>query len=153
FLNAERPRRNKEFTADGIEALKEYAWPGNVRELKRVCEQVSLVSPLPFIRKEDVRGLLKQPATASVEQSVPDPEEHELSRGLNDLVADFEARIIRASMKNISDVEELAKFLKISLPTLDSYTKQGKIIAYRIGTKIRYKVEDLNKSLSKINFK
>ncbi|RYZ65486.1 MAG: sigma-54-dependent Fis family transcriptional regulator, partial [Proteobacteria bacterium] len=42
----------------------------------------------------------------------------DLSRGLSELVADFEAKIIRASMKNISDVEELAKFLKVSRSNL-----------------------------------
>jgi DNA-binding NtrC family response regulator len=123
FLDAEKPRRNKEFTEDGLAALKEYPWPGNVRELKRVCEQISLVSPLPFIRKEDVHSLLT-PAPAP---STSGTEGLDLSRGLNDLVAEFEAKIIRTSMKNITDVEELAKFLKVSRSNLYKKIKDYKL--------------------------
>ncbi len=116
FLNSERPRRNKEFAEDGIAALQAYHWPGNVRELKRVCEQLSLTSPLPFIRKEDVLALLS-PSTNS---SAPSDriEGADLNRGLNDLVADYEAKIIRLSMRTTPDIEELAKLLKISRSSL-----------------------------------
>jgi DNA-binding NtrC family response regulator len=114
FLEAERPRRNKDFTADGLDALKNYSWPGNVRELKRVCEQISLVSPLPFIRGQDVQALLQTGSGGSGNAA----ESLDLSRGLNELVADFEAKIIRAAQKDIQDVEELSKFLKISRSTL-----------------------------------
>ncbi|MBC7371475.1 MAG: sigma-54-dependent Fis family transcriptional regulator [Bdellovibrionaceae bacterium] len=115
FLDSERPRRNKHFSDDGIEALKAYSWPGNVRELKRVCEQISLVSPLPILRKEDVDALI-HPNTQATGDAGKSP--LDLSRGLAELVADFEAKIIRASMKDISDVEELAKFLKVSRSNL-----------------------------------
>ena len=115
FLDAERPRRNKQFSEDGIEALKGYDWPGNVRELKRVCEQISLISPLPIIRKEDVEALIHPQSRAAIS---PGEAPLDLSRGLGALVADFEAKIIRVSMKKISDVEELSKFLKVSRSTL-----------------------------------
>lgn len=52
FIDLEKPRRNKEFEPDALKALQTYSWPGNVRELKRVCEQLVLTSPLPFIRKK-----------------------------------------------------------------------------------------------------
>jgi DNA-binding NtrC family response regulator len=121
FLEAERPRRNKEFSEDGLAALKEYRWPGNVRELKRVCEQVSLLAPLPFIRQQDVRALLEPtPATS-------DTEEVDLSRGLNELVAEFESKIIRSCMKKYDDVEELAKFLKVSRSNLYKKIKDFKL--------------------------
>ena len=45
---------------------------------------------------------------------------------------------------------ETAKTLGISLPTLHDYTKQGKIVAFRIGVKVRYKAEDIEKALIKI---
>jgi DNA-binding NtrC family response regulator len=121
FLDAERPRRNKEFTEDGFAALKDYNWPGNVRELKRVCEQISLVSPLPFIRKEDVRALLApSPSLTGVEGL-------DMSRGLNDVVAEFESKIIRSFMKEHEDVEQLAKFLKVSRSNLYKKIKDYKL--------------------------
>lgn len=49
---------------------------------------------------------------------------------------------------------EAAKMLKISLPTLNEWTKQGKIKAYRIGSRVLYKPEDIENSLTQAyNFK
>lgn len=47
--------------------------------------------------------------------------------------------------------QETAKFLQISLPTLHSYTKDGLITAFRLGFKIRYRIEDVYKALKQIN--
>lgn len=48
--------------------------------------------------------------------------------------------------------QETAKILDISLPTLHTYTKDGWIQAFRIGYKVRYKWEDIQKSLVAINY-
>lgn len=47
---------------------------------------------------------------------------------------------------------EVAKKLQISLPTLHSYTKDGFIRSYRIGGKVRYKADDIDKALTERNF-
>lgn len=46
--------------------------------------------------------------------------------------------------------KEVAKILKLSLPTLDERTKDGTIKAYRIGGNVRYKHSDVQKSLQEI---
>jgi excisionase family DNA binding protein len=46
--------------------------------------------------------------------------------------------------------EETAKKLKISLPTLDGYTKKGVIEGYRLGTLVRYKKVEVEASLKQI---
>jgi hypothetical protein len=46
--------------------------------------------------------------------------------------------------------EETADLLKISLPTLDSYTRKGLIHGYRLGTVIRYISEEVQSSLKEI---
>lgn len=46
--------------------------------------------------------------------------------------------------------KEAAKLLGISLPTLNSYSKQGIVPAYRIGSGVRYKKEEVLRSLSKV---
>lgn len=46
--------------------------------------------------------------------------------------------------------KETAQELGISLPTLHDWTKRGIIPAYRINTRIRYKKEDIEASLNKI---
>ncbi len=46
--------------------------------------------------------------------------------------------------------KEAAYFLGISLPTLLNFTKAGKIVGYRIGTRVRYKRAELEQALNEI---
>jgi hypothetical protein len=46
--------------------------------------------------------------------------------------------------------KEVATFLKISLPTLNNYTKIGIVNGFRIGTRVLYKAEDLESNLNAI---
>ena len=112
FISLEKPRRNKSFTDDGFQALKDYPWPGNVRELRRVCEQLSLVSPLPLLRKEDVTSLLRPLLTSTAQESL------DLKKGLGPLTEEFEARVILQCLKNETDIEKAADLLKISRSSL-----------------------------------
>jgi excisionase family DNA binding protein len=48
--------------------------------------------------------------------------------------------------------QQAAKLLQISLPTLHQYTKDCLITSFRIGNKIRYKKNDLEKALTERNF-
>jgi excisionase family DNA binding protein len=47
---------------------------------------------------------------------------------------------------------EVSKYLQISLPTLHSYVKQGLIKSYRIGGKVRFKLEEVDQALTERNF-
>jgi DNA-binding NtrC family response regulator len=125
FLEAERPRRNKTIADDGMDALKKYNWPGNVRELKRVCEQLSLTSPLPFIRAEDVTSWLRPAAAGS--DSAPSYTAIDFNKGLNPLVEEFEAHVIRTCLKQTKDIEDAAKILQISRSNLYKKIKDYKI--------------------------
>ncbi len=55
--------------------------------------------------------------------------------------------------KNIYTRLETAEILSISLPTLNEYTKQGIIKAYRLGYKVRYKLVDIEKALTSVDTK
>ena len=46
--------------------------------------------------------------------------------------------------------KEAAEILGISLPTLHYWTKDGKVPAYRIGNRVRYKRDEVLSSLQKI---
>lgn len=125
FLAAERPRRNKTIADDGLAAMKKYNWPGNVRELKRVCEQLSLTSPLPFIRSEDVLNWLRPTAVSS--DGVPSYTAIDFNKGFNTLVEEFEAHVIRTCLKQAKDIEAAAKILQISRSNLYKKIKDYKI--------------------------
>ncbi|WP_295674416.1 helix-turn-helix domain-containing protein [uncultured Mucilaginibacter sp.] len=79
------------------------------------------------------------------------------------LLADCISESVRAEMykiistqkpeKTIFTRQETAKLLDISLPTLHQYTMTGVIKAFRLGYKVRYKLEDINNSLTRIKTK
>lgn len=112
FFEAERPRRHKSLTEDGLAAMKNYPWPGNVRELKRICQQLSLTAPLPLIRDEDVKSVLGGSAAAGGTSP------KDLSIGLARLTEDFEREVISRALAATKDVEEAAGLLKVSRSNL-----------------------------------
>ena len=46
--------------------------------------------------------------------------------------------------------KQAATLLNISLPTLTDYTKHGKIVGYRLGTRVLYKHSEIANALNKI---
>lgn len=46
--------------------------------------------------------------------------------------------------------KQTAELLGVSLPTLGKWTKEGIIPAYRISSRVRYKLSEVQESLSKI---
>lgn len=46
--------------------------------------------------------------------------------------------------------QKTAQFLGISLVTLNEYTKKGIVTGYRIGSRVRYKKQEIENSLQKI---
>ncbi len=115
FLKNERPRRNKSIADDAIQAMQQHSWPGNVRELRRVCEQLCLHSPLPVIRREDVDRVLPIQSRAGGVATG----NLNLSQGLNKLLEDFEADVIRQALgKAQNDVDQTAVLLQISRSSL-----------------------------------
>lgn len=122
FLQSDRAR-HKELMVDAIEALHSHNWPGNVRELKRVCEQLVLNSPLPFIRKEDVLQILRPLPTAGVALAAP----LDWNKGLANLVNEYEADLIRQSLEHNKDIDECARILQISRSSLYKKIKDHNI--------------------------
>jgi excisionase family DNA binding protein len=56
-----------------------------------------------------------------------------------------------SNSKQILTRKETAEMLAVSLPTLHTYTKEGKIKSFRLGHLVRYRLEDVYKSLTLIN--
>ena len=49
--------------------------------------------------------------------------------------------------------KEAAKILKVSLPTILDWTKSGKIIGYRVSSRVRYKKSEIEASVKQIRIK
>lgn len=119
FLEIEKPKRNKKFTADGSQALLDYPWPGNVRELRRICEQLSLTSPLPLIRREEVEALLRPQQLGNTPQGfLLQGSSLDLSLGLSVLGERFETGVIELALQQTKDIEAASGLLKISRSSL-----------------------------------
>lgn len=54
------------------------------------------------------------------------------------------------SKENFLTRHEVAKKLRISLPTLNEFTKNGRITGYRIGGRVLYKESEIEASLCQI---
>lgn len=46
---------------------------------------------------------------------------------------------------------EVAALLKISLPTLNDWTKQGWLLSYKIGNRVLYKPDEVEKAIAKVS--
>lgn len=115
FLSQRDVTLKKTLAEDALAEMAKYTWPGNVRQLKRVCEHLALMAPLPIIRDEDVKAVLKGSAAAP---AAPDPGGFQLEKGLGHLMNDFEAQVLTYALEQNLDVDELAKTLQISRSSL-----------------------------------
>lgn len=118
YLNKQAPKYNKSFLKETINLLTNYRWPGNIRELKRFCEQIVLLSPLPFIRPEDIKYLLVNKPDSSTSISSNKVKSDLCNMSLNDLVGEYEKEVLLKRLKLYNDVSKAAVSLKISKSSL-----------------------------------
>jgi two-component system nitrogen regulation response regulator NtrX len=55
----EQGMKPKEFSAQGLEALRRHDWPGNIRELRNLIERLLIMVPKPVIDAADVEMFLQ----------------------------------------------------------------------------------------------
>lgn len=60
------------------------------------------------------------------------------------------AKPVKSEDQEYLSRKEVAKLLKISLTTLNDWSKQGIIQAYRIGNRVLYKKKEIEDSVSKV---
>jgi transcriptional regulator with PAS, ATPase and Fis domain len=92
-------------------------------------EQLALNSPLPMIRKEDVYRTIPSPnsRTLQFELTQLNVSTEELNKGLNHLMAEHEAQIIRLALQSTADVDKAAQTLGISRSSLYKKIKDHSI--------------------------
>ena len=118
FLSLQKPRSNKAFTPEALDVLKRYSWPGNIRELRRICEQLSLTSPLPIIRADDVMPILQFHGDEGASSSPSSALHYDYQAGLSTLLEKYESNLIQDLLHQESDIEKAAEILKISRSSL-----------------------------------
>ncbi len=119
FIDQEKPRRNKQLSAEALQALKKYTWPGNVRELKRICEQLLLTSPLPIILDTDVNQLLSGKVTKNSDTN--------LDMNLQQFMAIQEKNFLTFHLQQEKDLDRVCEKLSISKSNLYKKIKDYEI--------------------------
>ena len=122
FLEKDKAKRNKHFDQEAFEALQSYEWPGNIRELKRVCEQLVLTSPLPMVRKEDVRRLLFSSGAAESAEAI------NLEQSLEEYINGQEKKFITLLLKQNNNIDQACTSLQISKSSLYKKIKDYGIV-------------------------
>lgn len=84
---------------------------------------------IELVSAEEFSSLLAEKVKDKIKGYFPDKEE-----------ADFLTR------------QQTAKLLKISLPTLHKWTKQGRLKSYKISGRVRYKRSEVSQSLTQIPY-
>jgi DNA-binding NtrC family response regulator len=112
FFELQKPKKNKNLSADAVTEMCKYPWPGNVRELKRVCEQLILASPLPVIRDQDVHAIL-QPLAVSARNT-----DYDLTQSLDTFLKIQEKKFIEHCLTLTQDLDKSCDILKISKSNL-----------------------------------
>lgn len=100
-----------------------YSWPGNVRELKNVIEGAFNLTIGNLIQKKDLPDYIQNKSMHTEEHI----EEILGKTTLNDLVKDYEKKIIEMALKKSSNMAKAAKLLKISKQLL-----KYKIVKYKL---------------------
>jgi len=120
FLKSPSLVFKKDIDSPGIRLLQEAGWPGNVRELKRCVERLVLGSPLPLIREEDVRKILKNEngGKGMSDADFNSPFDTLEGKGLAEALNLVEKSLLQQSVDESRDVEFLIKKLKISRSSL-----------------------------------
>jgi DNA-binding NtrC family response regulator len=104
--------RKKEISEDAIQTMQEYSWPGNVRELKRVCEQLTLTSPLPVIRGEEIVKIISPKYSGKTAESI------DFALGLEKILVNYESSVIHQALNTYKDIDEVARVLQVSRSNL-----------------------------------
>lgn len=80
----------------------------------------------------------------------------ELLEKIGQLIDEKVGAIQHPATKNQSNLisrKEVAALLKISLPTLHDWTKSGLLTSYRIGSRVLYKLSEVELSITQRDFK
>lgn len=127
-FNRENDSRLTRFSDESVEILQQYHWPGNVRELENLVERMSVLVREGEISPQDLPEKFQAQAAGL-------PSDHSIHFSpngvdLNDLVDQFETRLIMRAMEMSNGVKNrAAQLLNIKRTTLvEKLKKKGVMV-------------------------
>jgi len=113
---------NRRISPDALKLLQDYPFPGNVRELKNVIKKAVLMSETHFI--DDVIYQSLPSGMCTVMTSADDSSQE---KGLAGQMLNLEREILQHAMRCCGTTREMARFLKISQPTIVRKLKKHRL--------------------------
>lgn len=115
-------RLNRRISPDTLKMLQEFTFPGNVRELKNILKKAVVMS-----EHESVDEMIRQSLSAdAVHCIIPSFHTHQ-GEGLTDQIFDVEKEILQNAMACCKSTREMARYLKISQPTVVRKLKKHRL--------------------------
>lgn len=115
-------RLNRRISPDALKVLQGYPFPGNVRELKNVIKKAVLMSEHHFV--DDV---IYQSLPSGMSIFVASVDDSSQEKGLTDQMLHLEKDILQHALRCCRTTREMARFLKISQPTIVRKLKKHKL--------------------------
>ena len=115
-------RLNRRISPDALKVLQAYPFPGNVRELKNILKKAVVMS-----ENESVDEVIHQSLSADVGHCVTPSINAHQGRGMTDQIFDVEKEILQNAMTRCKSTREMARYLKISQPTVVRKLKKHRL--------------------------
>jgi PAS domain S-box-containing protein len=115
-------RLNRRISPDALKALQAYPFPGNVRELKNILKKAVVMS-----EHESVDEMINQSLSADAGHCVTPSIHAHQGKGMTDQIFDVEKEILQNAMTHCKSTREMARYLKISQPTVVRKLKKHRL--------------------------
>jgi PAS domain S-box-containing protein len=115
-------RLNRRISPDALKVLQAYPFPGNVRELKNILKKAVVMS-----ENESVDEVIHQSLSADVGHCVTPSINAHQGKGMTDQIFDVEKEILQNAMTRCKSTREMARYLKISQPTVVRKLKKHRL--------------------------
>ncbi|MGV1099445.1 sigma 54-interacting transcriptional regulator [Thiovibrio sp. JS02] len=126
-FNHAKKKKIKAVEEGVLNSLIRYPWPGNVRELENMVERMVILAGGETITLEDLPERLLEARSEAPERIEEIPEQGFF---LNDMVADFEKRLILQALEQTSWIKNrAAKLLNVNRTTLIEKMKRFKLVS------------------------
>ncbi len=113
---------NRRISPDALKMLQAFPFPGNVRELKNILKKAVVMS-----ERESVDEIIHQSLSADAGQYIASSVQPHQGRGLTHRIFDLEKEILQNAMTCCRSTREMARYLKISQPTVVRKLKKHRL--------------------------
>ena len=115
-------RLNRRISPEALKVLQAHPFPGNVRELKNVIKKAVLMS-----EHHVVDDVIYQSLPSGMSTFIASANDSQQEKGLTDQMLNLEKDVLRHALRCCRTTREMARFLKISQPTIVRKLKKHKL--------------------------